>query len=117
MPKFTYSASKGIEQSSGSGFYVNDVPLLEEVNAVGEVSADPTASLNAYGVNTWYGDGSAFDVTIPVGTTAGQKVVMIAGVHGGGGNYVDGVSLTSAIVPSSVAVFVWNGTTWIKVSA
>ena len=34
MPKFTYSAAKGIEQSSGSGFFVNGAPMVENQQTI-----------------------------------------------------------------------------------
>lgn len=105
MPKFTYSASKGIEQSSGSGFYVNDVPILEEINALGTISADPSASLNAYGVHTFEGDGSNFTITLPAtGLTIGQKLVFIVGAQGGTVSFTD-LDSTSATA-NKVFVFI-----------
>ena len=117
MPKFTYSASKGIEQSSGSGFYVNDVPVLEEINALGTIGSDPETSLNAYGVHTFIGDGSNFDITLPAtGLTVGQKCVFIVGATSPTGNFsdLDG----TAIGANSVFVFIAvSATEWKLISA
>lgn len=108
MPKFTYSASKGIEQSSGSGFVINDVSIEEEITEVADAQACST-----YGVNVLAGD-----ATLAVGTTKGQKVTVIFDAHPkavtltllGGGNL-------SSSAAGSVHVLLWNGSAWAEVSA
>ena len=108
MPKFTYSASKGIEQSSGSGFVINDVSIEEEITDVAD--GDDCAT---YGVNVLAGNAN-----LAVGTTKGQKVTIIFDAHPkavtltllGGGD----LSSTAA---GSTAVLLWNGSAWAQVSA
>lgn len=107
MPKFTYSASRGIEQSNGSGFVINDVSITEgsETIASGEI--------NAYGVNVLTA-GQAFTLSSD-GDTAGQKVTCIF-------NDTDTLTVTSgdditATAAGEVAVLLWNGSAWIRVSA
>ena len=82
MPKFTYSASKGIEQSSGSGFIIEDVAIQPSTYAY--TSSDATA--NAVTIT----DKSAviiltsddtLSMTIPDGDVIGEekKVVVTSG--------------------------------------
>lgn len=52
MPKFTYSSTKGIEQTSGSGFFVNDAPLVEHQQSVTTAaSSSSDNAINAYGAS------------------------------------------------------------------
>ena len=109
MPKFTYSASKGIEQSSGSGFVINDVSITEGSAAIGDAEA-----ANTYGVNVLAGDATLAD-----GDTAGQKVTVIFGAHPKSltpANLLGGATVDSAAV-GTVAVLLWNGSAWVQVSA
>ena len=48
MPKVTFSNSRGILQEAGTGFQVNDAPILEEIEAVAD-SAIFTVTVNASG--------------------------------------------------------------------
>lgn len=106
MPKFTYSASKGIEQSSGSGFVINDVSITEGSETIA------TGAINAYGVNVLTAAGS---FTLADGDTAGQKVTCVFGdtdtitVANG-----DDITATAA---GEVVVLLWNGSAWVRVSA
>jgi hypothetical protein len=117
MPKFTYSASKGIEQSSGSGFYVNDVPLLEEVNSLLAQTSDCGSSMNAYGVNSIVFASGDPNITLPAGSQAGQKMVTIIGAHPGVGSGAFDDADTTALAADTVYVFIYNGSAWVKVSA
>ena len=109
MPKFTYSASKGIEQSNGSGFVINDVSITEGSESIGDGEA-----ANTYGVNILAGDASLAD-----GDTAGQKVTVIFSAHPKAltpANKLGGGAVNSGAV-GSVAVLLWNGSAWAVVSA
>lgn len=105
MPKVTYSATKGIVQSNGSGFIINDVSITE-----GSESITAGSAANTYGVNVLAGAATLAD-----GDTAGQKATFIfAGAH------VLTVTTGSDITGSGageVVVLVWNGSAWVRVSA
>ena len=105
MPKFTYSASKGIEQSSGSGFVINDVSIVEG----NETIADSEAA-NTYGVNVLAGT-----ATLDDGTTEGQKTTLIfAGADLVTVNAGDNITGSGA---GEVVVLMWTGSAWVRVSA
>lgn len=108
MPKFTYSASKGIEQSSGSGFVINDVAITSTANTVAAAG-----TCNAYGVNVLEGVATLPDPSdaTAIGT---QVIVTFAGA--------DLLTITSGTNKTGagagdVGVFIWNGSAWIEVSS
>ena len=109
MPKVTYSATKGIVQSNGSGFIINDVSITE-----GSESILAAGTCNAYGVNVLAGA-----AVLPDGETAGQKVtVVFAGadaLSSAGGN-ISGGTITGSGA-GEVVVLLWNGSAWVRVSA
>ena len=109
MPKVTYSATKGIVQSNGSGFIINDVSITEGSETI------TTGAINTYGVNVLTAAGS---FTIANGDTAGQKVTCIFGdadtLAQTAGNIVGGDITGSA---GAVVVLLWNGAKWVRVSA
>lgn len=108
MPKFTYTASKGIEQSSGSGFVINDVSIEEEITEVADAQACST-----YGVNVLAGN-----ATLAVGTTKGQKVTIIFDVHASSVTLTKlGGGTLDSTANGSVHVLLWNGSAWAQVSA
>ena len=112
MPKVIYSAGKGLYQTTGSGFQVNDVAILEEVQALTDPSA---ATVNPYGITTLTKTG-ACTATLAAPTSsepAGAKKVlsMIAASGGGvclvtltgGGIQDDGATALASL--SSLAIF------------
>ena len=112
MPKFTYSAAKGIEQSSGSGFIVQDVPISRSVANSGSAITSATASFShteeVYLVNVAGGHTMA----IPNGSTVGEEKVLIIGTNAGSDNLTfGGVSLTAPSAGSAF-LFVWTGAAW-----
>tara|TARA_Y100000593_G_scaffold92358_1_gene183775 strand:- start:787 stop:1107 length:321 start_codon:yes stop_codon:yes gene_type:complete len=106
MPKFTYSASKGIEQSSGSGFIINDVSIVEGNETI------TTGACNTYGVNILTAAGS---FTLANGDTEGQKATFIFGATDtltpDSGDAVNGAAA------GEVVVLMWTGSVWVRVSA
>ena len=104
MPKFTYSASRGIEQSNGSGFVINDVSITEGSASIGD--GEPA---NPYGVNV-----CAVSATLVDGETEGQKATFV--MTAGGNITGDSVNLVG-IGAGVVVVLLWNGSAWIRVSA
>lgn len=126
MPKFTYSAAKGIEQSSGSGFQVNDVAILEEVQALSDPSGD---AINPYGITTISDTGaSAAALAAPTSSEpAGVKKVITKIVDGGtftltftgGGIRVDGSTASNTVTFDAVGetlVCISNGDKWVTVA-
>ena len=128
MPKFTYSAAKGIEQSSGSGFQVNDVAILEEIQAL----TDPAGvTIEPYGITTL-----ALTTGTPSGTLAAptssepagvRKVITCVSRSGGACTITltgNGVKLAGTADLASLlfnaagetAVLVSNGTKWVHVA-
>ena len=115
MPKFTYSASKGIEQSSGQGFFVQDVPVSPSSEAIADGNA--ASDLQGLGVATFSGDGD--NITLEDGVAVGQQKILIVTTGGNtNSSFVD--SQGSAIAGLDGAAFtlgeayivVWTGSTW-----
>lgn len=128
MPKVIYSAGKGLYQTTGSGFQVNDVAILEEVQALTDPSG---ATVNAYGITTLTKTGGC-TATLAAPTSsepAGAKKVisMIASSGGGvclvtltgGGIQDDGSTALASLSFNAVgetAVLISNGTKWVAVA-
>ena len=118
MPKFTYSAAKGIEQSSGSGFIIQDVPISRSVLDSGTAgtafdSDDVTLTdkEEVYHVNV-AGDHT---IVIPDGDTVGEQKVVVIGTRTGDNLTIGGVTLTT---PAAGAVYllIWTGSAWALLS-
>ena len=76
MPQVIYDTTKGLYQSSGSGFQVNGVSILEEVQAMTEAG-----TANAYGVTTIAIGTGGYAITLEAPTTsepAGAKKFITA---------------------------------------
>jgi hypothetical protein len=67
MPKVTFSNAKGILQEAGSGFQVNDTPILEEIEALAD-SASFTVTVNTTGDTGSDLDGKYFLIADASGT-------------------------------------------------
>ena len=112
MPKFTYSASKGIEQSSGQGFFVQDVPVSpsSETIATGNSASDN----EGLGVAKFSADGTT--ITIEDGVAVGQQKILVITTGGtptvnDTSGAITGVSAV-AHTTGDVLLIVWNGTNW-----
>lgn len=125
MPKFTYTASKGIEQSSGSGFVVEDVSIAPSVRSY--TASDATANAVDFDALGYAEQVINVDVdadltiTIPNGTVIGEeKIVVIAGQTGdltvtdaGSASPISGVTVATG----AVYVLVYTATdTWKLIS-
>ena len=113
MPKFVYTAAKGIEQQSGSGFIVQDVPVIEDSETVSTATACAT-----YGVTLLTGNITA---TLDSGVYAGQiKTIICTGF-----DTATQVTLTDALSVAGTAAttlafsatgeacqLIWNGSNW-----
>jgi hypothetical protein len=118
MAKVTYDSTRGLVVESGTGFQVNDAPILEEIEAVTCAGAAGTAA--AFGITNVTTDGSAGTNTVTVsnGTSEGQMKTVILAVKGNGGDDVQVASAggnKGAGVLDTVGDFVhmiWVGTDW-----
>ena len=113
MPKFTYSASKGIEQSSGQGFFVQDAPISPS----SETIAGGNAASDNEGVGVAQFDADGTTITIEDGVAVGQQKILhisnggTATVQDSAAAAITGVSATNHTT-GDVLLIVWNGTTW-----
>jgi len=117
MPKFTYSAAKGIEQSSGSGFIVQDVPISRSVYNDGTVfdttnSADYSAiSEEVLHMNT----GGSHTITLDSPDVVGTEKTLLIGTDGGNLTINPG-ALSVTITAATAVKLIWNGTAWLQLS-
>ena len=119
MPKFTYSAAKGIEQSSGSGFIVADVPVIEDV----ETKTGAPLALQAWGTSIVSG---ANDFTLAAGTYVGQTKTILCGTFQSTTRVlssvmmkVNGDDASTGLTFSADGeswVGMWNGTRWVPLN-
>jgi hypothetical protein len=121
MPKFTYSASKGIEQTSGSGFFVNDAPIVENQQTVVTAAlASADNAINAYGATsiTLTNGVSNATATLADGSYIGQKKYFVVATDGAGGatfritpaTFSDGTRFDLDTAAQSLSL-VWLGST------
>ena len=125
MAKVTYSATKGLVVESGTGFQVNDAPILEEIEAVTLADGADTDA-EAFGVTNATSDGSGNAnqvLNIPDADGAGQ-VKTVHFTDGGGatadtcqirGTNVAGVADQVLATPTATNDWVhllWTGAGW-----
>ena len=121
MPKFTYSAAKGIEQSSGSGFFVNGAALVENQGTITVANGDSEA-INAFGTTTITrtDDSGTSDLSLAAGSYIGQRVVVVsdstAATHTCTLTDVGGVTYDFLAVEKFLEL-VWSGAAWITVKS
>ena len=114
MPKFTYSAAKGIEQSSGSGFIVQNVPISRSIANSGSALTSASASFDDTEEVYYINVGAAHVMVIPNGGAVGEQKVIVIGTNGTGGEFdltIGGVTLSTP-ADGSVHLLVWNGSAW-----
>ena len=113
MPKFTFSAAKGIEQSNGSGFIIQNVPISRSIansgSALTSATAEFTDTEEVYIVNV----AGAHTMTIPDGSSVGEQKIILIGTR----NATDDITInpggaTFTCTAGSVHMIVWNGTAW-----
>lgn len=119
MPKFVYSAAKGIEQQSGSGFIVQDVPISRSVANDGTAYTNATANGVAL---TDTEEVILFDLTTSInvtsianGQTVGEERVIITS-NGNGSNRKFDIGAIDLGNPAAGACFllVWTGSAWAR---
>ena len=120
MPKFTYSAAKGIEQSSGSGFIIQDVPISRSVLDSGTAgtgfdssNVTLTDTSEVIHVNIIAGH----TIAIPDGSTVGEQKVVVIGTSSGNDLAIGTASSEVTLADGSfganaVALLIWNGVQW-----
>ena len=122
MPKFTYSAAKGIEQSSGSGFFVNGAPMVEHQQTVDSVASDGAANaINTYGATTINLSAGVSNATAALadGSYIGQMKHIAVGTDGAGGaafavtiaSFSDGSTGLAFDDAGEAVTLVWLGST------
>ena len=123
MPKVEYSKAKGLVQKSGSGFSVKDVPVVEEIESV---TADANKTVKAHGTTLVTTSGGARDITVPAGSYAGQRKLVVLAVDDGNmvlkaetdgaGNDNDETVITATAV-GDYALIMWIGDRWVTLSS
>ena len=114
MPKVTYSASRGIVQSNGQGFFIQDVPISPSSEAIADGNA--VGDLSGLGVVTFTSNSD--DITLEDGVAVGQQKVIIVTTGGTNSSFTDsqGSAITgiNGQVLSSGDAFlcIWTGSTW-----
>lgn len=115
MPKFTYSASKGIEQSSGQGFFVQDVPVSPSSEAIATLNS--ASDNEGLGVATF--SSNATTITIEDGVAVGQQKILViteagtnTAINDTTGEISNGTLSAAALSEGDVFLIVWNGTRW-----
>jgi hypothetical protein len=127
MAKVTYSSAKGLVVESGTGFQVNDAPVLEEIEAVTTDSTGSGEAAAGFGITnvTTDGEGSANQVvTVANGSAAGQlKTVILADNQDSGVDTVRVDDATDTQIGLSLTLdgnfihMVWTGSAWAVVGS
>ena len=123
MPKVEYTKAKGLVQSTGSGFSVSDVPVVEEVQSL-TTSGD--AEISAHGTHLLTSD-AARTITVADGSHAGQKKLVVAtditagaitlkAELAGDGDKNDTVGGAAMNAAGEHALLMWIGDRWVLLS-
>ncbi len=120
MPKVTYSASRGIVQSNGSGFIVNDVPITRSIANSGTAYTSVTGATDLTDTE----EVVLFDVTggvtvtsIADGGSVGEQRILVVTANDGS-NLAITDSTISIVAPAagSAHLLIWTGSTWVVAS-
>ena len=111
MPKFTYSAAKGIEQSNGSGFIIQNVPISRSI-------VDSGTALTTTGTQTITDTeevlvldlAGSHTVNLPAGGSVGEQKIVI--FESATGNATISGNTINAPSAGDVVMLVWNGSAW-----
>lgn len=120
MAKVTYSSTKGLVVESGTGFQVNDAPILEEIEDVTS-GADPVDAAGHGITRVTSGNTGAESVDVDDGTAAGQLKTIIFHKETAGGDSIQvtqgGVAIGAALAAEGDFLhLLWNGSTWVEVA-
>lgn len=126
MPKVIYDTTKGLYQESGSGFQVNGVSVLTEIQALSDPSG---AAVTPYGVTTISDTGaSSAALAAPTASEpAGATKFITKIVHGGtftltltgAGIRVNGSTASNTVTMDAVGesiLLMSNGSKWVTVA-
>lgn len=122
MPKVEYSKAKGLVQKSGSGFSVKDVPVVEEIESVTTAGA---TEIKAHGT-TLVTTGGDHNVTVPAGTYAGQRKLVVLESDGGdmtllaetdGAGSDNDETVVTATAAGGYALLMWIGDRWVTLKS
>ena len=122
MPKVEYSKAKGLVQKSGSGFSVKDVPVVEEIESVSTTGA---TEIKAHGT-TLLTTGGAHNVTIPAGSYAGQRKLVVLVTDGGdasilaetdGADSDDDEAVATLDTVGHYVLMMWIGDRWVELAS
>lgn len=125
MPKFNYSASGGIQQSSGSGFLISDVSIQPSSESM--TAAAVTSGANASGheevILLTLSAVNSHGVSLKDGQAAGQLKHIYVVANGSSADCViadsSGSTLKTLSNPTAAtykATFVWSGSAWLDIS-
>ena len=121
MPKVTYSPSRGLVSTAGTGFQVTGVPLVENAESL-TVAVSATATLTSYGTSTITATGNTGTITVPDGTSVGQQKLIVTVESGGHAalsvlNHETSApeAFTSAASGDNL-LLVWLGSVWATVA-
>ena len=122
MPKVLYTATKGLVQSTGSGFEVLGTPIKESLETI-SVGAAETATAKNYGWTSIVTTGSgvaAGAITLPDGDYVGQEKGFVFTTDDGNAvvevtTLVTAANTFTAADAMDLLLFVWNGTKWATV--
>ena len=122
MAKVTYSSAKGLVVESGTGFQVNDAPILEEIEDVTSGAAPVDAA--AHGVTRVTSDGvtgAGQEVDVDDGTAAGQLKTIIFHSEAAGADSIQvtqgGVGIGAVLAAEGAWLhLLWTGATWAEIS-
>ena len=114
MPKVTYSASRGIVQSNGQGFFIQDVPVSPSSEAI--ATGNAASDLDGLGVATF--SANATSIILEDGVAVGQQKVLIVTEGGTNTSFkdADGNNITglhgAALSLGDAFICIWTGSTW-----
>ena len=129
MPKVVYTAKKGLVQQAGTGFQVEDVTILEDVQAL-DVNATSVV-IDPYGTTTINLTSGARTSTLAAPTAAepgGVRKVITCIVRDGGSHVVtltgggiqdDGSTALATLTFNALGetyVMISNGTKWVGIA-
>ena len=124
MPKFTYSASKGIEQTSGQGFVVQDVAIAPSVRSY--TASDATANAVDFGALGFAEEvinltaDATVNITIGNGSVIGEQKLLIIASGSSSTTITDAAGtghIAGSVSAGDVYVFVYTATnTWTLLS-
>jgi len=128
MAKVTYSSTKGLVVDSGTGFQVNDAPVLEEIHDVeGANDGEATAlSLENFGISSITTDSQVLTAELPNGDAAGQTALIVCSDATLGGSVQPQDEDTNNLVSAGDNLLdtigdytycLWTGSAWVVIAS